>query len=212
MFRLWPWSADEFTVYKKGGRSGHATISDRKRYLLQPLIDPYFGRQFTVMRRPLSTAIDRGALSLSKECLAPTRPARSPRKAVRSGRRDTPSDSIALLSEADLCEASHLACQMATQAFCRALQADADVVISQPGLRRGAGRCSNARWGRPCNDHRMRLCCVPGGRDRIAPSVERAGAVAPATKQSRMRTRTSPRSALGRGASSTSSPSGPPST
>jgi hypothetical protein len=66
---LWPWAADEFTVYKKGERSGHATISDRKRYLLQLLIDPYFGRQFTVMRRPLSTAIDRGALSLSKECL-----------------------------------------------------------------------------------------------------------------------------------------------
>jgi hypothetical protein len=69
IFRLWPWAADEFTVYKKGGRSGHATISDRKHYLLQLLIDLYFGRQFTVMRRPLSTAIDRGALSLSKECL-----------------------------------------------------------------------------------------------------------------------------------------------
>jgi len=88
---------------------------------------------------------------------------------------------------------------MATQAFCRALQADADVVISQPGLRRGAGRCSNARWGGHAygHDHRMRLCCVPGGRDRIAPSVERAGAVAPTTKQSRMRTRTSPRSCRG---------------
>src|SRR6266446_10562259 len=47
---------------------------------------------------------------------------------------------MALLSEAELYEASHLVCQMATQAFCRALQADADVVISQPGLRRGAGR------------------------------------------------------------------------
>ena len=102
------------------------------------------------MRRPWSTAIDRGALSLSKECLRADTPRSSAKKSVRSGRRDTPSDSIALLREADLYEASHLACQMATQAFCRALQADADVVISQPGLRRGAGRCSNARWGRPC--------------------------------------------------------------
>jgi len=107
---------------------------------------------------------------------------------VRSGRRDTPSDSIALLSEADLCEASHLACQMATQAFCRALQADADVVISQPGLRRGAGRCSNARWGRPCIWPRSSNAPLlrsrrPRPDPGIAPSVERAGAVVPTTKQ-----------------------------
>ena len=119
---------------------------------------------------------------------APTRPARSPRKAVRSGRRDTPSDSIALLSEADLYEASHLVCQMATQAFCRALQADADVVISQPGLRRGAGRCSNARWGRPCIWPRSSNAPLlrsrrPRPDPGIAPSVERAGAVVPTTKQ-----------------------------
>jgi hypothetical protein len=69
---LWPWAADEFTVYKKGGRSGHATISDRKRYLLQLLIDPYFGRQFTVMRRPLSTAIDRGAF-VAQQGMSPRR-------------------------------------------------------------------------------------------------------------------------------------------
>jgi hypothetical protein len=54
---------------KRAGVPAISTISDRKRYLLQLLIDPYFGRQFTVMRRSLSTAIDRGALSLSKECL-----------------------------------------------------------------------------------------------------------------------------------------------
>ena len=60
----------------EGGRSGHATISDRKRYLLQLLIDPYFGRQFTVMRRPLSTAIDRGALSLSSWPYAWSAPSR----------------------------------------------------------------------------------------------------------------------------------------
>jgi len=66
---MWPWAADEFTVYKKGRAIRPCPISDQKRYLLQLLIDPYLGRQFTVMRRPLSTAIDRGALSLSKECL-----------------------------------------------------------------------------------------------------------------------------------------------
>jgi hypothetical protein len=58
---------------------------------------------------------------------------------------------------------------MATQAFCRALQADADVVISQPGLRRGAGRCSNARWGRPCIWPRSSNAPLlrSGGRDAI---------------------------------------------
>src|SRR5437899_1765806 len=86
---------------------------------------------------------------------------------------------MALLSKADLYEASHLVCQMATQAFCRTLQADADVVISQPGLRRGAGRCSNARWGRAMHMATIIECTSaafqaarpdPG----IAPSVERA--------------------------------------
>ncbi len=85
---------------------------------------------------------------------------------------------MALLSEADLYEASHHVCQMATQAFCRALQADADVVISQPGLRRGAGRCSNARWGRPCIWPRSSNAPLlrsrrPRPDPGIAPSVER---------------------------------------
>jgi hypothetical protein len=95
---------------------------------------------------------------------------------------------MALLSEADLYEDSHLLCQMATQAFCRALQADADVVISQPGLRRGAGRCSNARWGRPCIWPRSSNAPLlrsrrPRPDPGIARSVERAGAVVPTTKQ-----------------------------
>ena len=63
---MWPRAADEFTVYKKGGAIRPYPILDRKRYLLQLLIDPYFGRQSTVMQRPLSTAIDRGALSLTR--------------------------------------------------------------------------------------------------------------------------------------------------
>ena len=71
-FEYGRWAADEFTVYKKGGRSGHTLISDRKRYLLQLLTDPYRVAQFTVMRRSLSTAIDRGALSLSKWAEFPT--------------------------------------------------------------------------------------------------------------------------------------------
>jgi len=50
-------------------------------------------------------------------------------EAVCSG-RVTPIDSMAPLSEADIGEASHLVGQMATEAFCRALQAEADVVIA----------------------------------------------------------------------------------
>ena len=52
---------------KRAGRSGPYPVSDRKRYLLQLLTDPDRVGQFTVIRRVLSTAIERGALSLSKE-------------------------------------------------------------------------------------------------------------------------------------------------
>ena len=52
----------------------------------------------------------------------------------RSG-RVTPIDSMAPLSEADIGEASHLVGQMGTEAFCRALQADADVTTDQPDQR-----------------------------------------------------------------------------
>src|SRR6266849_1915073 len=69
---MWPRAADEFTVYKKGRAIRPCPISDRKRYLLQLLTDPYRVAQFTVMRRSLSTAIDRGALSLSKWAEFPT--------------------------------------------------------------------------------------------------------------------------------------------
>jgi len=56
---MWPRAADEFTVYKKGGTIRPYPISDRKRYLFQLLTDPDRVRQFTVMRRSLSTAIER---------------------------------------------------------------------------------------------------------------------------------------------------------
>src|ERR1700730_13918878 len=153
---------------KRAGVPASATISDRKLYLLQLLIDPYFGRQFTVMRRPLSTAIDRGALSLSKECLRADTPRSFAKKAVRSGRRDTPSDSIA-----------HGHAGVLPRAAGRRRRCD-----SQPGLRRGAGRCSNARWGGHAygHDHECASAAFQAARDRIAPSVERAGAVAPTTK------------------------------
>jgi hypothetical protein len=51
------------------------------------------------------------------------------RETVRSG-RVRPIDTMAPLSEADIDEASHLVGQMGTEAFCRALQAEADVVIA----------------------------------------------------------------------------------
>src|SRR6266446_4198525 len=95
---------------------------------------------------------------------------------------------MALLSEADLYEASHLVCPMATQAFCRALQADAGGVISQVGSSPRCGAAARMRDGAGHaygHDHRMRLCCVPGGRDPILASRRAwsGPAVAPTTKQ-----------------------------
>jgi hypothetical protein len=51
------------------------------------------------------------------------------KQAVRSG-RVTSIDTMAPLSEADVDHACHLVGQMGTEAFCRALQAEADVVIA----------------------------------------------------------------------------------
>jgi hypothetical protein len=101
------------------------------------------------------------------------------KEAVRSG-RVTPIDSIAPLKEADVDEADHLVGQMGTDAFCRALRAEADVVI--------AGRaCDTAIFaavpamldcaiGPAMHMAKIvecaSLCCVPGGRDPILATLE----------------------------------------
>src|SRR5712671_5550920 len=128
----------------------------------------------------LSTAIDRGALSLSKgNASAPTCPARSSRKrCVPVG--VTPIDSMVPLSEAHIDEASHLVGQMGTEAFCRALQADAEVVIAGRACDTAIFAAVPALLGCAMGPamHMAKilecasLCCVPGGRDPILATLE----------------------------------------
>ena len=101
------------------------------------------------------------------------------REAVRSG-RVTPIDSMAPLSEADIDEASHLVGQMGTEAFCRALQAEADVVIAGRACDTAIFAAVPALLGCAMGPamHMAKiiecasLCCVPGGRDPILATLE----------------------------------------
>ena len=101
------------------------------------------------------------------------------KEAVRSG-RVTPIDSMPLLNEADIDEASHLVGQMGTEAFCRALQADADVVIAGRACDTAIFAAVPALLGCAMGPamHMAKiiecasLCCVPGGRDPILATLE----------------------------------------
>ncbi len=101
------------------------------------------------------------------------------KEAVRSG-RVTPIDSMVPLSEAHIDEASHLVGQMGTEAFCRALQADADVVIAGRACDTAIFAAVPALLGCAMGPamHMAKiiecasLCCVPGGRDPILATLE----------------------------------------
>ncbi|HEY1431100.1 MAG TPA: acyclic terpene utilization AtuA family protein [Stellaceae bacterium] len=101
------------------------------------------------------------------------------REAVRSG-RVIPIDSMPPLSEADIDEASHLVGQMGTEAFRRALQADADVVIAGRACDTAIFAAVPALLGCAMGPamHMAKiiecasLCCVPGGRDPILATLE----------------------------------------
>ncbi|HJU17128.1 MAG TPA: acyclic terpene utilization AtuA family protein [Stellaceae bacterium] len=106
------------------------------------------------------------------------------KEAVRSG-RVTPIDTMAPLSEADVEEASHLVGQMGTEAFCRALQAEADVVIAGRACDTAIFAAVPALLGCAMGPamHMAKiiecasLCCVPGGRDPILATLEGDGFV-----------------------------------
>ena len=101
------------------------------------------------------------------------------KEAVRSG-RVTPIDSMVPLSEAHIDEASHLVGQMGTEAFCRALQADAEVVIAGRACDTAIFAAVPALLGCAMGPamHMAKiiecasLCCVPGGRDPILATLE----------------------------------------
>jgi hypothetical protein len=96
------------------------------------------------------------------------------REAVRSG-RVRPIDSMAPLSEADIDEG-----QMGTEAFCRALRAEADVVIAGRACDTAIFAAVPALLGCAMGPamHMAKiiecasLCCVPGGRDPILATLE----------------------------------------
>jgi hypothetical protein len=93
------------------------------------------------------------------------------REAVRSG-RVTPIDSMAPLSEGQIDEASHLVGQMGTEAFCRALQTEADEVIADRACDTAIFAAVPALLGCPMGPavHMAKIIecaslrCVPGGR------------------------------------------------
>jgi hypothetical protein len=98
---------------------------------------------------------------------------------VRTG-RVTPIDGMAPLSEADIDEASHLVGQMGTEAFYRALQAEADGVIAGRACDTAIFAAVPALLGCAMGPamHMAKiiecasLCCVPGGRDPILATLE----------------------------------------
>jgi hypothetical protein len=100
-------------------------------------------------------------------------------EAVRSG-RVTPIDGMAPLSEAEVEAAAHLVGQMGTEAFCRALRAEADVVIAGRACDTAIFAAVPALLGCPLwpATHMAKiiecasLCCVPGGRDPILATLE----------------------------------------
>jgi len=106
------------------------------------------------------------------------------KQAVRSG-RVTPIDGMAPLNEADVDAADHLVGQMGSEAFCRALQAEADVVIAGRACDTGIFAAVPALLGCPMGPtmHMAKivecasLCCVPGGRDPILATLEGDGFV-----------------------------------
>jgi len=101
------------------------------------------------------------------------------KQAVRS-RRVTPIDGMAPLREAEVDAADHLVGQMGTEAFCRALRAEADVVIAGRACDTGIFAAVPALLGCPIGPatHMAKivecasLCCVPGGRDPILATLE----------------------------------------
>jgi acyclic terpene utilization AtuA family protein len=99
--------------------------------------------------------------------------------AVRSG-RVTAIDGMGALSERDVDEADHLVGQMGTEAFCRALRAEADVVIAGRACDTGIFAAVPALLGCAIGPamHMAKivecasLCCIPGGRDPILATLE----------------------------------------
>jgi hypothetical protein len=101
------------------------------------------------------------------------------KEAVRSG-RVTPIDGMTPLSEADVEAASQLVGQMGTEALCRALRAEADVVIAGRACDTAIFAAVPALLGCAMGPamHMAKiiecasLCCIPGGRDPILATLE----------------------------------------
>lgn len=99
--------------------------------------------------------------------------------AIRSG-RVRPLGAIADLTEHDVDQASHLVGQMGTEAFQRALQLGADVVIAGRACDTAVFAAIPAALGYPLGPamHMAKiieccsLCCNPGGRDALLGTLE----------------------------------------
>jgi hypothetical protein len=96
------------------------------------------------------------------------------KRAVREG-KIVPMDTMPALSESDVDEAAHLVGQMGLEAFRRALETGADIVVTGRACDTGIFAAIPAMLGFPLGlaTHMAKivecasLCCVPGGRDTI---------------------------------------------
>jgi hypothetical protein len=96
------------------------------------------------------------------------------KRAIASG-RVRPMDTMPPLTDADVDEATHIVGQLGVEAFRRALQADADVVVLGRACDTGIFASIPSMLGFPpgISLHMAKiiecasLCCVPGGRDTI---------------------------------------------
>jgi hypothetical protein len=104
------------------------------------------------------------------------------KQALAAG-RVRPMDSMPQLTDADVDAAAHIVGQLGLEAFRRALEADADVVVLGRACDTGIFACIPTMLGFPVgiSMHMAKivecasLCCVPGGRDTILGVLDDGG-------------------------------------
>jgi hypothetical protein len=104
------------------------------------------------------------------------------KEAIAAG-RVRPMDTMPPLTAADVDAASHIVGQLGVEAFCRALEADVDVVVLGRACDTGIFACIPALLAFPAgiSMHMAKiiecasLCCTPGGRDAILGVLDDTG-------------------------------------
>lgn len=106
-------------------------------------------------------------------------------KAARAAGRLEPLGKIAPLDDAEIDRIEHLVGQMGTEAFCRALAGEADVIVAGRACDTAVFAAVPAMLGYPTGPamHMAKIiectsiCCTPGGRDAMLATLEGDGFV-----------------------------------